>query len=376
MLFYLFEYLHQHYYLEKGIKFFSPFRVFRYLSFRAALAAFTALIISIIIGPWFIKKLYQLKIGQQIRTDECPPLATMHRDKKGTPTMGGILILIAIMVPTFLWIELYNVFAVILIVSILWLGMLGARDDYLKIKREKSKGLSIKSKLIWQAVLGLLIGLVLYFLPSKIYPKTIFVPFYKYPIFDLSDMGIVFVIFAAVVIIGSSNAVNLTDGLDGLAIGCTIVASAVYIVISYITGNFIVSDYLNIQFIRGSGEAVIFLSSIVGAGLGFLWFNAYPAQVFMGDTGSLALGGAIGTVALVVKKEILLILVGGVFVAEALSVLIQIYVFRKKHRRFFLIAPVHHHYEMKCYHEVKVTVRFWIVAIIFALLSLASIKLQ
>jgi phospho-N-acetylmuramoyl-pentapeptide-transferase len=376
MLYYLFSYLYQHYYVERGIEFFSPFRVFRYISFRAGLASMTALVLSIIIGPWFIRKLYQLKIGQQIRTEECPPLATMHRDKKGTPTMGGILILVAILVPTLIWIDLHNVFSVILILSAFCLGILGGRDDYLKIKRRQSKGLTIRSKLIWQILLGLLIGSVLYFIPKEIYPKTIFVPFYKHPLIDMSGIGIIFIVFAAFVIVASSNAVNLTDGLDGLAIGCTIVASAVYIIISYITGNIIVSDYLNIQYVRGSGEAVIFLSSMIGAGLGFLWFNAYPAQVFMGDTGSLALGGAIGTVALVVKKEILLILVGGVFVIEALSVLTQIYVFRTRHRRFFLIAPIHHHFEMKGYHEVKVTVRFWIVAVIFALISLASIKLQ
>ena len=373
MLYYFFDYLYKHFYVEKGIEWFSPFRVFKYISFRAALASIAALVISIIIGPWFIRKLYQLKIGQQIRKDECPPLAAMHSDKEGTPTMGGILILVAILVPTLMWIDLVNVFAVILILSTLWLGLLGGMDDYLKIKRRQSKGLSIKSKLIWQAILGLGIGLILFLVPKEIYPKTLFLPFCKY---SIANLGFLYIFLAAIVVIGSSNSVNLTDGLDGLAIGCTIIASGVYIIISYITGNFVLSDYLNIQFVRGSGEAVIFLSSIVGAGLGFLWFNAYPAQVFMGDTGSLALGGAIGTTALVVKKEVLLILVGGVFVMEALSVLIQIYVFRRKHRRFFLIAPIHHHFEMKGYHEAKVTVRFWIVAIIFGLISLASLKLQ
>jgi phospho-N-acetylmuramoyl-pentapeptide-transferase len=275
-----------------------------------------------------------------------------------------------------LWIDLLNVFAVILIFSTLSLGVLGGQDDYLKIKRKQSKGLSIRSKLIWQALIGLIIGLILYFVPSEIYPKTIYTPFYKYALLDFGAISFLFIIYAAMVIVCSSNAVNLTDGLDGLAIGCTIIASAVYIVISYITGNVKLAEYLNIEYIRGSGEAVIFLSSIVGAGLGFLWFNAFPAQVFMGDTGSLALGGAIGTAALVVKKEILLIIVGGVFVIEAMSVLIQVYVFRTRHRRVFLIAPVHHHFEMKGYHEVKVTIRFWIVAIIFALISLASLKLQ
>ena len=376
MLYYLFGYLYDHFYEGEEIKIFSPLRVFKYLSFRAALAAFTALMISIIFGPWFIRKLYKFNIGQQIRTHECPPLAAMHKDKKGTPTMGGILILFAIVLPTLLWIDLMNIFSVVLVFSTLTLGALGGHDDYLKIKHKQSKGLSIRSKLIWQALIGLAVGVILYFVPSDIFPKTIFVPFYKYPLLDFGVISFIFIIYAAMVIVFSSNAVNLTDGLDGLAIGCTIIASAVYIVISYITGNKIISNYLNVQYIQGSGEAVIFLASIVGAGLGFLWFNAFPAQVFMGDTGSLALGGAIGTAALVVKKEILLIIVGGVFVIEALSVLIQVYVFRTRHRRVFLIAPIHHHFEMKGYHEVKVTVRFWIVAIIFALISLASLKLQ
>ena len=377
MLYYLFSYLYDYFFLEREMKIFSPLRVFKYLSFRAALAAITALLISIIFGPWFIRKLYQFKIGQQIRTHECPPLAAMHKDKKGTPTMGGILILFAILLPTILWIDILNIFSVILIFSILSLGVLGGHDDYLKIKLKQSKGLSIRSKLIWQAIIGLIIGFILYFLPSEIYPKTVFFPFYKYPLLYFAGItGFVFILYSAVIIVFSSNAVNLTDGLDGLAIGCTIIASSVYIIISYITGNIILSDYLNVQYVRGSGEAVIFLSSIVGAGLGFLWFNSFPAQIFMGDTGSLALGGAIGTAALVVKKEILLIIVGGVFVIEAISVLIQVYVFRTRHRRVFLIAPIHHHFEMKGFHEAKVTVRFWIIAIIFALISLASLKLQ
>ena len=374
MLYYLSEYLFQHFYIEKGIDFFKIFFIVRYLSVRAALAAFTALLISIALGPWFIRKLYRLNIGQEIRTHECPPLAAMHKDKKGTPTMGGILILFAIMVPTFLWIDVLNVFAIILIISTLWLGALGAKDDYLKIKHKRSKGLSIRRKLIWQCILGLLVGVLLYLIPKEIYPKSLFVPFYTYEI--IGTVGLFYILLATVVIVGSSNAVNLTDGLDGLAIGCSIVACSVFIIISYLTGNVKTAEYLNIPFILGSGEAVIFLSSVVAAGLGFLWFNAYPAQVFMGDTGSLALGGAIGTAALIVKKEVLLVLVGGVFVIEALSVLIQVYVFRTKHRRVFLIAPIHHHFEMKGYHEVKVTVRFWIVAIIFALMSLSSLKMQ
>ena len=414
MLYYLLTWLHQHILevYEKDL----PLRVFKYLSFRAGLAAITAMAVSILLGPWLIRKLYALKIGQPIRKDECPPLHALHRDKEGTPTMGGVLIVAAMVVPTLLWADVLGPFVLLVVGATLWLGVLGAIDDYLKIRHRNSRGLKARTKLTWQILLGVVVGLVLVAMPApkrehsttrpqlvaalapdetetpadgtrvtpdvpailnkhKIsgYPKSLFVPFYRYPV---AWIGGFYVLLAVLVIAGSSNAVNLTDGLDGLAIGCTTVVAFVYIIISYLSGNFLLSDYLNIEFINGSGELVIFLAAMVGAGLGFLWFNAHPAQVFMGDTGSLALGGAIGTVALIVKKEFLLLIAGGIFVLEAVSVILQVGYFKWKRRRLFKMSPLHHHFEMCGWSETKVTVRLWIIAISFALISLATLKLQ
>ncbi|MBN1917157.1 MAG: phospho-N-acetylmuramoyl-pentapeptide-transferase [Verrucomicrobia bacterium] len=411
MLYYLFTWLQQY---------MSPLRVFQYLSVRATLAAITAMALSIMLGPWLIRKLYALKIGQPIRKDECPPLHALHRSKEGTPTMGGVLIVAAMVLPTLLWADMLSVFVLLVVGATLWLGVLGGIDDYLKIKQRNSKGLRARTKLAWQVLLGALVGCVLVAMPEpgrllsttqpnllkslsgesaeeavngtvngthpapdvrnvirdygiRGYPKTLFLPFYRYP---LVWLGAFYALLAVFVIAGSSNAVNLTDGLDGLAIGCSTTVAFVYVVISYLTGNFLLADYLNIEFINGSGELVIFLASMIGAGLGFLWFNAHPAQIFMGDTGSLALGGALGTVALIVKKEFLLLIAGGIFVIEALSVILQVAFFKWKRRRIFRMSPLHHHFEMCGWSETKVTVRFWIIAITFALLSLASLKLQ
>jgi phospho-N-acetylmuramoyl-pentapeptide-transferase len=407
MLYYLFTWLQQY---------ISPMRVFRYLSFRAALAAITAMVISIALGPWLIRRLYALKVGQPIRKEDCEPLHALHRNKEGTPTMGGVLIVAAMVLPTLLWADVLGPLVLLALGVTLWLGVLGAADDYLKIRHHNSKGLKARTKFAWQILLGVLVGVVLVAMPSpspkysttrpqllnelvgnngprnpdgtqiapdvrtvlkehKIngYPKTLFVPFYRWPV---ATLGVFYILFAVVVIAGSSNAVNLTDGLDGLAIGCSTAVAFVYIAVSYVTGNFLLSDYLNIEFINGSGELVIFLSSMVGAGLGFLWFNAHPAQIFMGDTGSLALGGAIGAVALITKKELLLLLAGGIFVIEAASVILQVGYFKWKRRRLFRMSPLHHHFEMCGWSETKVTVRLWIIAVIFALVSLASLKLQ
>ncbi len=407
MLYYLFIWLQQYV---------SPMRVFKYLSFRAAVAAITAMVISIVLGPWLIRKLYALKVGQPIRKDECPPLHALHRDKEGTPTMGGVLIVAAMVLPTLLWADILGPFVLLVVGATLWLGLLGAADDYLKIRHNNSKGLKARTKLAWQVALGVVVGVVLVAMPApkpehsttqpqlikalagddgrqnadgvrpapdirtilrehKIsgYPKTLFVPFHRSPV---AWIGAFYILLAVLVIAGSSNAVNLTDGLDGLAIGCATIVAFVYIIISYLSGNFLLSDYLNIEFINGSGELVIFLASMVGAGLGFLWFNAHPAQIFMGDTGSLALGGAIGTVALIVKKEFLLLIAGGIFVIEAASVILQVAYFKWKRERIFRMSPLHHHFEMCGWSETKVTVRLWIIAITFALLSLASLKLQ
>jgi len=414
MLYHFFKWLQQH--IQDVYDIDSPLRVFRYLSFRATLAAITAMLVSIVLGPWLIRKLYALKIGQPIRKDECPPLHALHRDKEGTPTMGGLLIVAAMIVPTLLWADILGPFVLLAVGATLWLGLLGAVDDYFKIRHRDSNGLRPRTKLAWQIGLGVLVGVVLVAMPApkpeysttqlkllqklakedgregedgsptepdiralirkhKIegYPKTLFVPFHRRPVVVL---GAFYILFAALVITGSSNAVNLTDGLDGLAIGCSTAVAFVYIGISYAAGNFRLSDYLNIEFINGSGELVIFLASMIGAGLGFLWFNAHPAQIFMGDTGSLALGGAIGTVALVVKKEFLLLIAGGIFVIEAASVMLQVAYFKWKRERLFRMSPLHHHFEMCGWSETKVTVRLWIIAMIFALVSLASLKLQ
>jgi phospho-N-acetylmuramoyl-pentapeptide-transferase len=386
------------------------------MSVRSSIAGITALAMSIIVGPWLIRKLYELKIGDKVDRAHCAPLSALHRDKHGTPTMGGLLVLAAVLIPSVLWMNLKNVYTLIVLFSTLWLGVLGAVDDYLKLKHEDSRGLSTRKKLFWQTLLGLMVGIVIYALPegggvertpvSKLsggmivaalaaqdttaeavdegaevpaekkklsYPKTLYIPFYKHPV---ANIGFLYIFFCALVIVGSSNAVNLTDGLDGLAIGCSVIVAAVYLVISYLTSNVILADYLNLHYIRGSEELVIFLSCVIGAGLGFLWYNAYPAQVFMGDTGSLALGGAIGVCSIVVKKEFLLIIAGGIFVLEALSVILQVFYFKKTRKRMFLMAPIHHHFEMQGMLETKVTIRFWIITIIFAVLSLASLKLQ
>jgi phospho-N-acetylmuramoyl-pentapeptide-transferase len=417
MLYHLFKWLQQFTWVQEHL---SPIRVFKYLSVRAGLAAITAVALSIMLGPWLIRKLYALKIGQPIRKDECPPLHALHRDKEGTPTMGGVLIVAAMVVPTLLWADIIDPFVLMVVGATLWLGVLGAVDDYFKIKHRNSKGLKARTKFAWQVLLGVVVGAALVAMPSpnprhstthlnvykelagesaqdvvngtvngthaepdvkqiiqdngiRGYPKSLFVPFVRHPV---AWLGGFYILLAVLVVAGSSNAVNLTDGLDGLAIGCATAVAFVYIIISYLTGNFLLSDYLNIEFINGSGELVIFLAAMIGAGLGFLWFNAHPAQIFMGDTGSLALGGAIGTVALIVKKEVLLLIAGGIFVIEALSVILQVAHFKWKRTRIFKMAPLHHHFEMCGWSETKVTVRLWIIAVMFALVSLASLKLQ
>jgi phospho-N-acetylmuramoyl-pentapeptide-transferase len=417
MLYYLFTWLQQFQWVQDNL---SPIRVFRYLSVRAVLAAITAMVISVALGPWLIRKLYALKIGQPIRKDECPPLHALHRDKEGTPTMGGVLIVAAMVIPTLLWADVLGVFVLIVVGATLWLGLLGAVDDYFKIKHHNSRGLKARTKFAWQILLGVIVGVVLVVMPSpkrelsttrlnlfkelagesaeevvngtvngtraepdvkqiirdksiRGYPKSLFVPFVRHPV---AWLGWLYVLLAVLVVAGSSNAVNLTDGLDGLAIGCATAVAFVYIILSYLSGNFLLSDYLNIEFINGSGELVIFLASMIGAGLGFLWFNAHPAQIFMGDTGSLALGGAIGTIALIVKKEFLLLIAGGIFVIEAASVILQVGYFKWKRRRLFRMSPLHHHFEMCGWSETKVTVRLWIIALMFALVSLATLKLQ
>ncbi len=363
------------YYLYPKLReIFFPFNVFRYITFRAVMAAATALLLSALLGPLIIKKLSRFKVRERIGKEDCPELRNLHQGKEGTPTMGGIIILAGILLSIFLWTDLQNRFIILVLFSTLWLGLLGFVDDYLKLVRKKPTGLRVKTKLTGQLFLGLLIGLYLYFYPpNSEHGRELVFPFFKDLFLPLSWLYIPFVML---VIVGTSNAVNLTDGLDGLAIGCIGIAASAYAGMSYIAGHSKISAYLGIVPVAGSGELAVFLAAIVGAGLGFLWFNSYPAQVFMGDTGSLALGGVLGIVAVIIQQELLLLLVGGVFVLEALSVILQVISYRWRKKRIFKVAPLHHHFELRGWAEPKVIVRFWILAVIFALLSLSTLKLR
>ncbi|MFH1407327.1 MAG: phospho-N-acetylmuramoyl-pentapeptide-transferase [Candidatus Omnitrophota bacterium] len=350
---------------------FFGFNVFRYITFRSACALVSSFLISVLIGPFVIKKLTQLKIGQHIRTHEAPSLYELHKTKQGTPTMGGIIILIAVLVATLLWGDIRNKYVILSMSSMLWLGLVGAMDDIVKLKRKNAKGLTKIAKLLSQVSLGIIVGIIIFNDPAI--SHNLDIPFFKKLVIDL---GIFYIPFVVIVLVGTSNAVNLTDGLDGLAIGCTTMAAFTYFGLAYVTGHAKFSGYLNIVFTPGAGELSVFCASLVGAGLGFLWFNAYPASVFMGDTGSLALGGAIGIVSILIKKELILIIVGGIFVMEALSVIIQVTSFRSRKKRVFLMAPIHHHFQLKGWAEPKVIVRFWIIAALLALMSLSTLKLR
>ena len=349
---------------------FSCFNVFRYITFRAAYATLTALILSFILGPWLIKKLRSLNIGENIRDE----VSSIHERKNGTPTMGGILILISLVVPTLLWADLGNRYIWLILIVSLSYGLVGLWDDYIKLmKPGESSGLSIKFKLFIQTIIGLGVGLYLYLTPQNSYTTELAIPFFKNLKPNLSWLYIPFVAF---VIVGASNAVNLTDGLDGLAIGPSIVAAFTYAGLAYVSGHAIIAKYLMIVNVKGAGEITIFCASLVGAGLGFLWFNTYPAQVFMGDVGSLSIGAALGTVAVITKHELILILIGGLFVIETISVIIQVFSYKIRGRRVFSMAPIHHHFELKGWAEPKIIVRFWIISIILALLSLSTLKLR
>jgi len=347
------------------------FNVFKYITFRAAMASLTAFLITLLAGPIIIEWLKKLNFGQNIRREHVESLYNLHKHKQGTPTMGGILIILAITVSNLLWADMLNQYILLTLGSFLWLGFVGFADDYIKVVKKRNLGLTPKMKLISQAILGIVISAYVIFFTEI--PTALSVPFVKHFILN---MGIFYIMFVILVIMSSSNAVNLTDGLDGLAIGCTLIAAITYCILSYVTGNFKFADYLNVFYLPGSGELAIFCASMVGAGLGFLWFNSYPANVFMGDTGSLALGGALGVVAVFIKKELLLFLVGGIFVIEALSVVLQVIWFKTTKKRLFLMAPIHHHFQLLGWAESKITIRFWIVGIVLALLSLSTLKLQ
>jgi phospho-N-acetylmuramoyl-pentapeptide-transferase len=375
------------------------------------LAALTALLFTIFLGPRCIKKLYELKTGQSIRVEDCPMLAQLHEKKKNTPTMGGILILFSIFLALMLWMDLSNVFTLIFLLTIFWLGGIGAYDDYLKLKHKNSKGLSARKKLLAQVAFAAVIGIygmvpgvaekmqignelvppaakeqiqstkplvVATQLSTSEYMTQYYVPFYKDPVMQLTGgLTILGILITIIVITGSSNAVNLTDGLDGLAAGCVVLVAGVLALVAFFSNNIEMSRYLNILYIDGAGEIAVFLSATMGACLGFLWYNGHPAQVFMGDTGSLALGGILGVTSVLLRREILLALVGGIFVAEALSVILQVASYKLRDRkRIFLCAPLHHHFEYKGWPETKVVLRFWIIGLLLAVIGAISLKIQ
>jgi phospho-N-acetylmuramoyl-pentapeptide-transferase len=371
---------------QKLYPFFHPFRIFRYLTFRTAFASLTALLIALFIGPYVIEKLREFQIGQYIR-EEGPQ---SHQKKSGTPTMGGVLIVIAILLPTVLWSDPVNPFVWVAVFSTLAFGAVGFADDYIKVVQRRSLGLTARAKLFWQVLAAAMVAVALVVLTQfKVFSTALMVPFIKSWRPDLQwhwaatlpHLGwlafLPFVAFVVFVLMGSTNAVNLTDGLDGLAIGCTIIAAAALAVLTYVSGHVVFADYLELQRMPMVGELTVFCGAMVGASIGFLWYNAHPAEIFMGDVGSLALGGAIGTVAVIIRQELLLPFIGGIFILEALSVVLQVgsYKLRNK-KRIFKMAPLHHHFEQLGWHESKVIVRFWIGALVFALFALTTLKLR
>jgi phospho-N-acetylmuramoyl-pentapeptide-transferase len=361
MLYELAEYLKQY---------ISGFNVFSYLTFRSVLGVLTALAFSFAFGPWMIERLYRFKFGQPVRDDG----PATHLKKTGTPTMGGVLILCSITVSTLLWSDLSNRFVWFALLVTMAFGAVGFADDYIKIKHKNPKGLPARKKYFWLSLAGFGVSTLIYATAKAPIETTLIFPFLK----DVSiSLGIFFIPWAYLVIVGSSNAVNLTDGLDGLAIMPTVLVASALAVFAYASGNAVISRYLGIPFIAGVGELAIFCTAIGGAGLGFLWFNAYPAQVFMGDVGALALGAALGVVAVLVRQEIVLAIMGGIFVAETLSVAIQVLYYKYSGgKRIFRMAPLHHHFELKGWPEPKIIVRFWIITLIFVLIGLASLKVR
>jgi phospho-N-acetylmuramoyl-pentapeptide-transferase len=371
---------------EKLFPFFHPFRIFRYLTFRTAFASLTALLIALFIGPYVIQKLREFQIGQFVREDG----PQSHLKKTGTPTMGGVLICIAILLPTVLWSDPANPFVWVTVFSTLAFGAIGFTDDYIKVVQRRSLGLTAKAKLLWQGLVAALVAVSLVVLEQfQMFSTRLSVPFIKSLRPDLLWHGwpatlphmalfafVPFVLWVVLWLVGTSNAVNLTDGLDGLAIGCTIIAAAALAVLTYITGHVVFADYLELQRMPMIGELTVFCGSMVGASIGFLWYNAHPAEIFMGDVGSLALGGAIGTVAVIIRQELLLPFIGGIFILEAVSVILQVGSYKLRKKRIFKMAPLHHHFEQLGWSESKVIARFWIGALVFALFALTTLKLR
>jgi phospho-N-acetylmuramoyl-pentapeptide-transferase len=364
------------YYLHRLNEHFGGLNVFFYVTFRAVAAAVTAFAISLLFGNFVIRKLTALKLGQPIRlASEVHRLAELHGGKQGTPTMGGVLIIGSVILSSALWARPDNRFVWLALFSMLYLGALGFADDYLKVAKRKSAGVSGRYKLLFQMILAIIVTSVFLTSPLiEVQARSLYVPFIKAPV--IANMSWFTFVFFALVITGSSNAVNLTDGLDGLAIGCTVTVTFAYGLLSYAAGNFRIAEYLQVPFYPFTGELTVVCAALVGAGLGFLWFNCYPAKVFMGDTGSLAIGGMLGVVAICCKQELLLVVVGGVFVIEAVSVILQVLSFKLTGRRIFAMSPLHHHFELVGWKENTVIVRFWILSAIFALFGLATLKLR
>lgn len=349
-------------------RYFTPFNVFQYITFRAAYAAVTALLITFIFGPWAINQLRRLKFGEEIRTDG----PQTHLQKSGTPTMGGVLIILSILVSGVLWLDISGVYSVIGLVAVLGFGLIGMTDDLRKIRRKSKDGLRGWWKIIGQVAVALTVALLLYRYGGD-HTTELYLPFLKHPVLD---MGFWYIPFAVILLVGTSNAVNLTDGLDGLATGLVLMVTLTFAVLSYVTGRVDYANYLQIPYIPGGGELAVLSLAVAGACVGFLWFNSHPAEIMMGDTGSLALGGVVGTLALMVKKEILLIIIGGVFVMEALSVIVQVISFKTTGKRVFRMAPIHHHFELLGWSETKVVLRLWILGGLFAILSLSTLKIR
>lgn len=359
MLFHLLYPLHTTY---------SYFNVFRYITFRAIYAAITALVICFVIGPWLIRKLQELQIGQTIREDG----PNSHQTKKGTPTMGGILIIFAVTISTLLWANLTVGYIWLVVMVMLGFGLIGFLDDYRKFTQQNSRGVPGKVRLAAEVAIALFVSVILFAKPG--FNSNVTVPFFKTV---LPNLGWGYVLLATFIIVGAANAVNLTDGLDGLAIGPAITCFMTYLLFAYFAGNVKIASYLQIPYVAGTGELSIFCGAVVGAGIGFLWYNAYPAQVFMGDVGALSLGGSLGTLAVLTKQEILLAIVGGIFVLETVSVIFQVGWFKISNgKRIFRMAPLHHHFELKGWAEPKVIVRFWIISILFALVAISTLKLR
>jgi phospho-N-acetylmuramoyl-pentapeptide-transferase len=349
-------------------QYFSFFNLFRYITFRTIYATITAMLISFLLGPFVIRKLSQLQIGQFIQADG----PESHLSKSGTPTMGGVLILFSVIISTLLWGNLLNSYIWIILMVLMGYGAIGFLDDYMKVTKRQNLGLTARRKFMLQLIIAFFASMLIYWNPS--FNTRVTIPFIKH----LSpDLGPLYILFAMFVIVGTSNAVNLTDGLDGLAIGPVTIAAVTYIIFAYVAGHVRIAEYLQINYIAGCGETAVVLGALVGAGLGFLWYNTYPAQIFMGDVGSLPLGAVLGTVAVITKQEILLVLVGGLFVMETLSVILQVGFFKMTNgKRIFRMAPIHHHFELKGWPEPKVIVRFWIIAMILAMLSLSTLKIR